>query len=60
MTLSGKSDSADRYKAAVEARQQREEQRAAKRPWQFPLIVGIAVAVIVGGLFASTLLGVGF
>jgi uncharacterized integral membrane protein len=60
MTLSGKSDGAERYQAAVKARQEREAERAAKRPWQFPLIIGIAVVVIVGGLFASTLLGVGF
>jgi uncharacterized integral membrane protein len=56
MTLSGKSGSSDRYKAAVAARQQREEQRAAKRPWQFPLIVGIAVVVLVGAIFWYTLL----
>jgi uncharacterized integral membrane protein len=55
MTLSGQGDSSDRYRAAVAARQQREEQRAAKRPWQFPLIVGVAIAVLVGAVIWYTL-----
>lgn len=52
MTLSGGRDSDDALRASREARRQREEGYAAKRPWQLPLIVAIAVIVVGGGLFA--------
>ena len=56
MTLSGQSDWKRRREAARTARAAREASSAAKRPWQFPLIVGIAVAFIVGALIWYTLL----
>ena len=47
MTLSGNSDWKSRRDAAREARQEREAGYAAKRPWQLPLIIGIAIALVV-------------
>jgi len=46
MSLSGDSDWKQRRDAARAARHDREERSASKRPWQFPLIVGIAVALV--------------
>lgn len=59
MTLSGKSDRSDASKAARDARQEREARSAAKRPWQFPLIVGIAVVALVSVIVAVTVFGAG-
>jgi uncharacterized integral membrane protein len=59
MTLSGGKDSNERLKAAVAARQEREATYAAKRPWQFPLIVGLAVAIVVGVVILVTVFGFG-
>jgi hypothetical protein len=56
MTLSGKSDDQAKRDAARAARAEREARSAAKRPWQFPLIVGIAVVVLVGAVIWSFLL----
>jgi len=56
MTLSGQSDWQRRREAARVARAEREARSATKRPWQFPLIVGIAVVLLVGALIWSTLL----
>jgi hypothetical protein len=56
MTLSGQSDWSRRREAARAARAEREARSAARRPWQFPLIVGIAVALIVGALIWYALL----
>lgn len=56
MTLSGQSDWQRRREAARAARAEREARAAGKRPWQFPLIVGIAVTLLVGALVWSTLL----
>jgi hypothetical protein len=47
MTLSGNSDWKDKREAAREARHEREARSAAKRPWQLPLIIGIAVLLVV-------------
>lgn len=51
MTLSGQSDWKDKRAAARDARAEREVRTAAKRPWQLPLIIGLAVLVVVGALF---------
>jgi uncharacterized integral membrane protein len=59
MTLSGGKDSDDRLQAAIAARQEREATYAAKRPWQFPLIVGLAIAIVVGVVIAVTVFGLG-
>ncbi len=56
MTLSGQSDGQRRREAAREARAEREARSASKRPWQFPLIVGIAVALLVGTVIWYALL----
>ncbi|MEO8095952.1 MAG: hypothetical protein ABI632_13625 [Pseudolysinimonas sp.] len=50
MTLSGKSDSRERAKAARAARQEREAANASKRPWLMPAIITVAVVVLVGGI----------
>lgn len=47
MTLSGGSEWKDKREAARDARQEREARSAAKRPWQLPLIVGVAVVLVV-------------
>lgn len=46
MTLSGDSDWKNRRDAARDARREREESSAAKRPWQLPLIIGLAVVAV--------------
>lgn len=56
MTLSGQSDWQRRREAARTARAAREANSAAKRPWQFPLIVGVAVALLVGAIVWYALL----
>jgi hypothetical protein len=56
MTLSGQSDWKRRREAARAARAEREDRSASKRPWQFPLIVGIAVVILVGAVIWYTLL----
>lgn len=58
MTLSGDKRS-EKSIAARDARQEREARSAAKRPWQFPLMVGIAVAIVIGVIVAVTVFGVG-
>jgi hypothetical protein len=47
MSLSGQSDWQQKREAARLARQERESRTAAKRPWQLPLIIGIAVVLVV-------------
>lgn len=47
MTLSGRGDASEKREAARLARQEREARSAAKRPWQLPLIIGVAVALVV-------------
>ena len=47
MTLSGDSDWKRKRDAARDARHEREAASAAKRPWQLPLIIGVAVALLV-------------
>lgn len=56
MSLSGSSDWKDKRDAAREARQAREAHSAAKRPWQLPLIIGVAVVVVVGAMVWYALL----
>ncbi|HWH98093.1 MAG TPA: hypothetical protein VNS80_06975 [Pseudolysinimonas sp.] len=56
MTLSGNSDGKIRREAARAARAEREARSATKRPWQFPLIVAIAVAFLVVAVVWSTFL----
>jgi hypothetical protein len=56
MTLSGQSDWKSRREAARVARAEREARSASTRPWQFPLIVGIAVVLLVGAIVWYTLL----
>lgn len=56
MTLSGQSDWQRRREAARTARAAREASSSAKRPWQLPLIVGIAVALLVGAIVWYALL----
>jgi hypothetical protein len=50
MTLSGQSDWQRRRDAARAARAEREAHSASKRPWQLPLIIGVAVVVVVAAL----------
>jgi hypothetical protein len=53
----------ERAARAQQAKAQRREIRRnvdVKRPWLFPLIVGIAVVVLVGAVVAAMLLGVSF
>jgi hypothetical protein len=59
MTLSGGSDSEERREAAREARRARQEWSEGKRPWLFPLLVGIAIAGLVFVIFMVTVVGVG-
>ncbi|WP_309709597.1 hypothetical protein [Pseudolysinimonas sp.] len=59
MTLSGNSDWKDRAQAAREGRRARQEASDAKRPWLFPLIVGLAVAAILVAVYLVTIGGVG-
>jgi|GEM_PF-2349140 len=59
MTLSGKSTWKERREAAREWRQAKQEDTAAKRPWQLPLIVGLAVVFVVVAVLAYTVFGVG-
>ena len=54
MSLSGQSDWQRRRAAARAARAEREARSAAKRPWQLPLIVGVAAVIVVGALFWYT------
>lgn len=56
MTLSGQSDWQSRRAAARAARAEREARSAAKRPWQLPLIIGIAVVILVGAIVWYSLL----
>jgi hypothetical protein len=56
MTLSGQSDWKSRRESARAARAEREARSASKRPWQLPLIIGIAVVVVVGAIVWYTLL----
>jgi hypothetical protein len=56
MTLSGQSDWQRRREAARAARAEREARSATKRPWQFPLIVGVAIVILVGALVWYTFL----
>lgn len=55
MTLSGNSDWKGRRDAARAARQDREEWSATKRPWQLPLIIGIAVVLVVVAILWTVL-----
>ncbi len=56
MTLSGQSDWKSKREAARDARAEREARTAAKRPWQFPLIVGLAVTLVVAAIVWYTFL----
>lgn len=57
MSLSGNSSRDARKAAAREAWKAKHDAQAPRRPWVLPLIVGIAVAVLVGALFATSLFG---
>ena len=56
MTLSGQSDWKSRREAARTARAEREAHSASKRPWQLPLIVGLAVVIVVTAIVWYSLL----
>lgn len=58
MTLSGNSDRHERAHAAREARRARQEASEVKRPWLFPLIVGLAVLALVFVIYMVTVVGV--
>lgn len=59
MTLSGNGDRAERAQAAREARRARQEASETRRPWLFPLVVGIAVLALVFVIYMVTLGGAG-
>jgi hypothetical protein len=50
MTLSGQSDWRRKRAAARVARAEREARTAEKRPWQLPLIIGLAVTLVVAAI----------
>jgi len=57
MSLSGNSSRDDRKAAAREAWAAKHDAQVPRRPWVMPLFVGIAVAVLVGAVFATSMLG---
>lgn len=59
MTLS----SDDRAAKIAKAKQERRDRRQdidAKRPWLFPLIVGVALIVLIGAIVAVSWIGIPF
>ncbi len=58
MSLSSNSSRDQRRAAAREAWKAKHDAQAPRRPWVLPLIVGIAVAVLVGALFVTSLFGI--
>ncbi|MEO5534256.1 MAG: hypothetical protein ABIR17_03915 [Pseudolysinimonas sp.] len=59
MSLSGKSNFQDRRTVAREARQERQTWSEGKRPWQLPLIIGIAVVIVAAVVIAVVVFGYG-
>ena len=57
MTLSGDNDREARKAEAREAWKEKHAAQVSKRPWVMPLMIGIAAAVLVGALLATSLLG---
>jgi hypothetical protein len=57
MSLSSNSSRDERKAAAREAWKAKHDAQAPRRPWVMPLFVGVAVAVLVGAVFATSLLG---
>jgi hypothetical protein len=57
MTLSGQSDWNEKRAAARAARAEREARTAAKRPWQLPLIIAVAVAIVAVAIVWTLFLG---
>ncbi len=59
MSLSGNSNFQERRKAARDARQERQAWSEGKRPWQLPLIIGIAVVIVAAVVIAVVVFGYG-
>jgi hypothetical protein len=57
MTLSGDRDRDARKAEAREAWKAKHDAQVSRRPWVMPLMIGIAVAVVLGAVFATSLLG---
>ncbi len=59
MSLS-RDDRAAKIQRTKEERRERRRAADAKRPWLFPLIVGIAIAILIGAIIVTIALGIPF